>query len=149
MSENIEEAKIMAYSLAAPTIKEMLLAIAKYTNNDTTEIDSLYIDDNIGSFKIDNVNNKAAHIMLKTCDKNHDLNAEFNKLKPYINSDHWKQVLNWMSSLVLLVRSIYKQIYVSQFNFGSEFDHLEVDMDNTTLYVPNIDIRIGIFIEIV
>lgn len=141
----------LIYSLSLPSIKNLLLAIADKTDNtiNIEKINDLYNISEIGSFKIDySKDNKACvtYIILKNCDKDHNLTNEFDKLKPYLSEQQWNKVLGYLSSLVYFIRVVYENIY-KNIHMGTEYEKLLLDSSNTTLYVPNIDIRIGIFLE--
>lgn len=141
----------MTLSLSIPSIKPLLLDIANVTgiNNFIDKINDLHIDEAVGSFKIDYEKNnikESVYVTLKPCNATHNLTEQFDSIKPYLSEPQWTQVLKHVSFLVFLVRQVYEKIY-KDFDMGIEYGKLNVDLENTTLYVPGIETRIGIFLE--
>lgn len=141
----------MIYSLAIPSIKVLLIEIANKLNMDILDnINNLSInEDNIGSYKVDfekESKKETLYILLKTCTKDHDLSCQFNKIQPYISQSQWDQLLKYISSLVFLVRTIYTA-ECTKLGITHTYNTLNVDNTNTTLYINDIDTRIGIFVE--
>jgi hypothetical protein len=92
-------------------------------------------------YKKDDIS-KVVYIVLQDCDKEHNLTDQFDKLRPFISDDKWQHLLKCMSTIVFLIRSIFKEL-ISKFDVDYA---LLVDPSNTTLYVDGFPKRIGIFI---
>jgi hypothetical protein len=94
------------------------------------------------------------YIIMNKCDKDHDLNEQFNKIKRFFTEETWKQLLKHISMLIYLCRSIYKINIQScaddMFQLGydiNDVETLKIDPTNTTLYLfEEWDERMGIYI---
>ena len=142
----------MIYSLSIPVIKEVLYSIVdKCERTDLYgKIDELCPVGEIGSFKVtyqENGVKKDAYILLQICNVNHDLTLQFDKIKQYTTDDQWKQILKCLSSMIFIVRTIYIDMYNKLELDDIDYKELQVDPINTTLYIPNLSKRIGIFID--
>ena len=159
MDENIGK-RILA--MGFPSVRIMLYALAKKYDKHNIEdrIEEICHIQEIGCLNIDFFNkteNKkdTIFIFMKECTKDHNLDEQIDKLKPHIDEEKWKDVLKSLSSIILLTRSIYTSIYENNTEFIKElvgedinkYCKLHVDPINTTLYLPDIDDRIGIFFE--
>jgi hypothetical protein len=161
MDEDNLQKQILA--MGYPSAKIMLYELAKYYNRTDlfSEIENIFSISENGCLKIEynNItNNKKEYIIIymKECDKDHDLSIQMDKLKLYINQDKWNEVLKSLSMLILLIRSIYTTVYENNIDLicnivGVDnlpiFSKLHVDLSNTTLYLPMISTRLGIFFE--
>jgi hypothetical protein len=142
----------MLESMVIPVIKELLYKLVDHLDRKDLypTIDTMCDITELGSLKISyTINNEpyTTYIVLKICNKNHDLTAEFNKLSPYVSEIQWKQVLQTLSTVVLLVRTIYSKLYDNLGINDVQYSCLYVDPINTTLGIDGIDERIGIFID--
>lgn len=93
---------------------------------------------NLGAIKVNEM-----FIYLNICDKEHNLDIQFNKLKPNLSPDQWNKVLGIISMIIFMARTSYKNI-CEKHNIESI---LLVDNNNTTLYTNNSKKRIGIFVN--
>lgn len=162
MSEEEQFQKQML-ALGFPTVRIMLYALAKkygkeHVNQHIEEI--CHISD-VGVLNIDYYNKikdkkELIIIVLKQCTKDHDLSEQLDKLRPHLDDGKWNDVLKSLSTLILLARTIYTNIYDNNLDLIEEivgkneinkYNKLQVDIANTTLYLPDIDDRIGIFLE--
>lgn len=144
-------ARIMFHALANKYCREYL----------GPRIDEICHIQEVGCLNIDFFNkteNKKDNIFIfmKECNEKHDLDIQIDKLKPHIDEEKWKEVLKSLSAIILLTRSIYTSIYENNLDFIEElvgkenvnkYNKLQVDNSNTTLYLPDVDDRIGIFFE--
>jgi len=142
----------MLESMVIPVIKELLYKLVDQLDRRDLypTIDTMCDVPDLGSLKIDyTINNepKTTYIVLKICNKNHDLTTEFDKLSPYVSEMQWKQILQTLSTVVLLVRTIYSNLYNNLGINDVQYSCLYVDPINTTLCIDSIDDRIGIFID--
>jgi len=142
----------MIEMLTIPVIKDLLIILYnKYKICDEEKIIELdEYKSELGSIKVSyNKENetKCVYIILKICDKNHDLGTEINKIKPYVTEDQWKQILTYLSTTVFILRTIYSSIYEKLNCTSDAYKNLSVDMQNTTIYLDGVDERIGIFFE--
>lgn len=160
MDENISK-QILA--MGFPSARIMLLALAKYYNKEylNNEIEEICHIQEIGCLNVDyfnTVSNEKDNILifLKECDKDHDLSIQLDKLKNHLTEDKWKEVLKSLSAIILFARKIYTSIYVNNLELIrkivndeniNKYNTLFIDPINTTLYLPNLDDRIGIFFE--
>jgi len=144
--------KEILFSLSIPVIKEMLYKVLVLIDRTDKYPDVEYLcgESVVGSFKVNykiNDIDKVTYIVLKICKGNHDLTQEFNKLQPYLLPEQWKKIQGLLSSLILVVRSLYKDLYTKLELNEEKYSELYVDHCNTTLYLEDIDDRIGIFID--
>ena len=123
-------------------------------------IDSICSVQELGCYQVEYVNKfsdekELVYILIAPCDKDHNLTEQLDKLKVYVSDDEWAKVLKSLSTLVLLTRSIYSSIYLDNKKLfdsvvndtHTDYSKLSVDLTNTTMYLPNIPERIGIFLE--
>lgn len=102
-----------------------------------------------------------AYLRLAACPRGHDLGAQLDKLRLCVSEDGWKTVLQHLSALVCLGRSIYRTVALQKLDlirglFGLAADDgcerylsLQVDPANTTLYLdPAWPDRIGILVSL-
>lgn len=160
MDENISK-QILA--MGFPSARIMLYALAKRYCREYVgpRIEEICHIQEVGCLNID-FHNKFEDkkdnilIILKECDKNHDLSEQLNKLMVHLDTEKWKDVLKSLSTLILLARNIYTSIYENNLDLVEEivgkenidkYRKLQVDPANTTLYLPEIEDRIGIFFE--
>lgn len=149
-----EELGNIFQAISLPIIKEIVTIICKKINiyNDRKEKIGLLVSGNedlIGSFKIEytiNEEKKEAFLMFKICDSNHDVMTEFNKVKPYVTEEQWASVLKCVSSMIYILRTMYKEI-IKDFNISEEYSEIQVDYNKSSLYINNIEERIGVFVE--
>lgn len=139
------------YSLSVPIIKDFIYEIAKFENDEDILFKlSEFEVDVMGSIKIDyekEDNTKMSYyIVLKICENDHNINLEFNKIKPHISENQWNHILKYVSCLVCIVRTIYASSY-QNFDMGEKYKEILIDPETSTLYIPNFHKRIGIFIE--
>jgi len=160
MDENLSK-QILA--IGFPSVRIMLYALAKHFNKENVEsrIEEVCHIQDIGCFNIDYYNKETDKkdtvlIFLKECGADHNLSDQLNKLRPYLDDEKWKNILKTLSYLILLTRNIYVSIYdnnkelieeIVGINNIETYNKLNVDPDNTTLYLPNIEDRVGIFFE--
>ena len=145
---------IVIQSLSLPIIKDLLTIVVNKLDKYELYKDSLdsLIKDNdsvIGTFKIDYIKdgtNCEAYVLFKICDVNHDLTVEFNKVKNYISAEQWQHVLKHISTMIYVLRIMYKKV-INDMDLGDLYSELLVDILTTTMYLPGITERIGIFIE--
>jgi hypothetical protein len=148
----MEDVNKLLLSMVIPAIKTF---INQFDNIDNDKLNKLCWITEVGCLKVDYYNKKTEkqdtiHILLKECDKDHNLTNELDKLKQHLDDDKWNEILKQLSSLILLTRSIYSYTMqqLNQSEGSSKYDDiLSVDMDNTTLYIKNYNNRIGIFLE--
>jgi hypothetical protein len=119
----------------------------------------------VGCFKVD-FRDKATgearvlYMVLEECPPDHDLDAEFGKLKPHVTEEKWGEVCKHLSMLVYLARKTYEDVAKNNIElireiFGlpssdpcTEYLNYSVDLRNTTLFIkPDWPVRIGIFIR--
>lgn len=148
-------------SMGSNASRYMLKSYVSYFNrlDLLDKIDEICSVQEIGCYQVDYTNKfsnekEIIYILIAPCTKDHDLTNELDKLKPYISETEWNQVLKSLSTLVLITRSIYTSIYLDNkllfdecTNENTDFSKLQVDMSNTTMYLPSIPERIGIFLE--
>lgn len=150
-------------AMGFPSARIMLLALTGHFVKEHSKIEEYrqkieeicHIQE-VGCLKID-YNENSAFIFLKECKKDHDLSKQVDKLKNQMDPEKWKKVLESLSAVILLVRNIYTSIYdhnldligsiVAENDDVKKYRILQVDPSNTTLFLPNVDDRIGIFIE--
>jgi hypothetical protein len=124
----------------------------------------------IGCMQVDFFNNTTGapdkvYIVLDRCPRDHDLDAQFARLKPHVSADKWTEVCKSFSMLIFIGRSVYSQesrknIKLIQKIIGVSDDsgeHMEnvsqyldykIDPANTTLCLDNTwSHRIGIYIR--
>jgi hypothetical protein len=158
-----EDLQKQILAMGYPSTRIMLLALVKYFNKEymINDIENLFSITEIGCLKIDYINittneKECMLVYIKECDKDHDLSNEIDKLKNNVDKDKWDSVLKSLSFLILLIRSIYNTVYENNIdlirniisdNYLSMYNKLQVDIINTTLYLPYIDTRLGIFFE--
>lgn len=158
-----EELSTQILAMGFPSVRIMLLALSKYFNKEyvNPKIEEICHIQDVGFLNADYFDKKEDKrcnmlFFLKECQANHDLTIQLDKLKCHLDEDKWKDVLKSLSSLILLARNIYSIIYdhnkdLIQEIVGIEnidqYSKLQVDESNTTLYLPNIDTRVGIFFE--
>jgi hypothetical protein len=156
-----EDSTKLILAVGSHVSKIMLKSMVTYFNRqDLIEfIDTLCSVDEIGCYQIDYINKltdqqETAYIVLGACDKDHNLTEQLDKLKIYVTDTQWAKVLKSLSSLILLTRSIYSSIYLDNKQLfddvitnDQDYNKLLVDTANTTLYLPCVSERIGIFIE--
>jgi hypothetical protein len=102
-----------------------------------------------------------AYLVLHKCPRDHDLEAQLNKLKPHVLAEKWAEVTRSLSMLIYIGRSVYGQI--ARANLGlirdihgaaaddpcTDYLDLKVDVENTTLYLDaSWPSRIGIYIRL-
>jgi len=102
-----------------------------------------------------------AYLVLHKCPRDHNLEAQLNKLKPHVLAEKWAEVTRSLSMLIYIGRSVYGQI--ARANLGlirdihgaaaddpcTEYLDLKVDVENTTLYLDaSWPSRIGIYIRL-
>lgn len=160
MDENLSK-QILA--MGFPSVRIMLYALAKHFNKEyvTPRIEEICHIQEVGCFNVEFYNKfedkkDIIYILLKECKKDHNLTEQLDKLKMFLDDDKWKNILKALSTLILLTRNIYTSIYENNKDLieeivGTEnidkYDKLQVDMINTTLYLPDINDRIGIFFD--
>lgn len=133
------------YALSLPSIKNILKLIPNINQNMILEMPDI----DQGSLQITFDKNGKEHIiyvLLKECKKEHNLTEQMDKLMPYLNNEQQNKILQHMSALVLFIRTIYKSI-VQNLNIDNIYKELLIDTSNTTMFLPNIESRIGIFLE--
>jgi hypothetical protein len=156
------ELKEVIQSISLPIIKDYLILILKKENallrkDIIDKVNSLVKNNEglIGSFKI-NYNNgkkeKEAYLMFKICNNDHDIAKEFDKIKKYLSENQWKYVLNCISTMIYVLRMMYKGIIndfkeLDNFILPVEYSELSVDHSTSNLFIHGMDERIGIFIE--
>lgn len=160
MDENLSK-QILA--MGFPSARIMLHALAKYYNKEYigSKIEEICHIQDVGCLIIDYFNKcdekqEKVIVVLKNCDIDHNLTDQLNKVMIYVDSEKWKDVLKSLSTLIFLTRNIYTSIYENNLDVIEEivgkenidkYSKLLVDPMNTTLYLPNITDRIGIFFE--
>lgn len=158
MDENLSK-QILA--MGFPTTRIMLIALAKYFQKEyvISKIEDVCHIQEIGCFTVDYSIDDVKHslfILLKDCNKSHNLTEQLEKLKPHLSEDKWKEILKLLSYLLVLTRNIYCSIYDNNSDLIHEiigdasmekYSKLLVDPVNTTLYLPDLDQRVGIFFE--
>jgi len=97
-----------------------------------------------------------AYLYLDLSEINHNLTYELEKIKKYILPEKWKDILKSLSTMIFILRTVYKQVYNEFIDIihsvcpSIDFSDLNVDIANTTLYVEELfPVRIGIFIRYV
>lgn len=160
MDENLSK-QILA--MGFPSARIMLIALAKHFNKEQLmpRIEEICHIQDIGCFSVDYYNKEEdkksnLFILLKDCKADHDLSDQLNKLRRHLDDKKWDEILNTLSSLILLSRNIYTSLYDNNKDLIEEivgiddipkYNKLLVDPLNTTLYLPGIEDRIGIFLE--
>lgn len=148
-------------AMGFPSARILFLALAKHFDKEylNPKIEELCHIQDIGCFSVDYYNkleDKKCNlfIILKDCKADHDLTFQLDKLKVHLDDDKWKDVLSKLSALIVLARTIYSSLYNSNKDLFEEivgnvekYSVLQVDISNTTLYLPDIDDRVGIFLE--
>lgn len=158
-----EELSKQILAMGFPSTRIMLYALSKHYNKEyvNPRIEEICHIQDIGCLNIDYHNKYEDKkdnmvIVLKECNKNHNLSDQLNKLMVHLDSEKWKDVLKALSTLILLARNIYTSIYENNLDLigeivGNEnidkYRKMQVDPLNTTLYLPDINDRIGIFFE--
>lgn len=142
----------MLLSTSVPVIKDMLYRVLETLDKTDKypQVEQLCGQPELGSFKVNYTKNdekKETYIVLKICKVNHDLTAEFQKLQPYVTEQQWKQILILLSRLILVIRSLYHDLYTKLELDEIRYGDLYVDYLNSTLYIEGIEDRIGIFID--
>lgn len=138
---------VKAADLTGAKKQSILKAIANISP--ITEVGCMHVNFyNNTTKKIDN-----AYMMLDECAPDHDLTAEFDKIKPHISSEKWVEITKSLGVLLYTARSVYGNIVRSNSIlkniWGNEADLTEfmdykVDTANTTLYInESWPIRIG------
>jgi len=120
----------------------------------------------VGCMKVDFYNQTTksidvAYLILDVCPKDHDIEAQLDKLHVHVSTEKWPEVLHHISMLFYIGRSTYAQLSRIHLNLiqdiqglGSDdpctkFLDLQVDMDNTTLYYDiELPKRVGIFVKL-
>ena len=102
-----------------------------------------------------------AYLVLHKCPRDHNLEAQLNKLKPHVLAEKWAEVTRSLSMLIYIGRSVYGQI--ARANLGlirdihgaaaddpcTDYLDLKVDVENTTLYLDaSWPSRIGIYVRL-
>ncbi len=160
MDENVSK---QVLAMGFPSTRIMLYALANhfdknYVGNRIEEI--CHIQD-VGCLNIDYFNKYTEQkdnmlIIMKECTSDHNLSEQLDKLKVHLDDSQWAEVLKSLSTVILLIRTIYTSIYENNLDLieeivGTEniskYSKLNVDSFNTTLYLPDIDDRIGIFFQ--
>lgn len=160
MDENLSK-QILA--MGFPSARIMIYALAKKYDKEyvAPRIEEICHIQEVGCFNVEYYNkfedkNDNIFIVLKECKADHDLSDQLNKLRLHLDTDKWNNILKALSSLILLARNIYTSIYENNKDLieeivGNEnidkYNKLHVDMSNTTLYLPDVEDRIGIFFE--
>jgi hypothetical protein len=120
----------------------------------------------IGCMQVDFLNKSTnkqdrVYLVLDVCQKNHDLTAELDKIKPFVTEEKWVDVLKSLANLIFFGRTVYanesrKHVTLIHDIVGpetkaetlAELLNFKVDPDNTTLYLdPLWSERIGIFVR--
>ena len=95
-----------------------------------------------------------AYLTLRECPKDHNLDAQLNKIKGRCPADRWTEVLKHLSMLVNTGISVYNQIASAhaplvQKLMGKDKVPIQVDMRNTTLLLdPEWRNRVGIYVDL-
>lgn len=160
MDENLSK---QVLAMGFPSVRILLHALANHYNkpNLIPRIEEICHIQEVGCLNIDYFNkndNKrdTMIILLKECKSDHDLSFQLDKLKPHLDTDKWNSVLRALSTLILLARNIYSSVYESNISLIEEivgrskvetYRKLYVDILNTTLYLPGIDDRVGIYLD--
>ena len=160
MDENIQK-QILA--MGFPSTRIFLYSLAKKYNKEYVgpHIEDICHIQDIGCLNVDFYNIKEDKkdnilIFLKQCTKDHNLSEQLDKLKVHLDDEKWKSILKSLSTVILLVRSIYTNIYEHNLDLIEEivgkeninkYKKLQVDLSNTTLYLPDVEDRIGIYFE--
>lgn len=160
MDENLSK-QILA--MGFPSARIMLHALAKKFNKEYVcpRIEEVCHIQEIGCLNIEFFNkfeDKKDNILifLKECKDNHDLSYQLDKLMVHLDAEKWKDVLKSLSTMILLTRNIYTSIYENNLDLIEEivgkenidkYRKLQVEPSNTTLYLPDVEDRIGIFFE--
>lgn len=150
-------------ALGFPSVRIMLHAISKHFDklHVSSRIEEICHVQEVGCISVEFFNKNLEQketivIVLKECKKNHNLTEQLNKLKVHLDEDKWNNILKNISSMVFIARSLYASIYEHNLDLieeivGSDninkYSKLSIDIDNTTLFLPDIDDRIGIFLE--
>lgn len=94
-----------------------------------------------------------AYLVLDICDRDHDLTAQFDLLRPRVSEEQWMTILKHMSFLIGMGRRVFSLLAASHPEIisavrGNDDTTLHVDPTNTTLYMTeSFPKRIGIFIR--
>lgn len=159
MDENLSKQTL---AMGFPTARIMLHALAKKYKKEyvSPRIEEICHIQEVGCLNVDFYNkiedkHDTIVIVLKECNKDHDLSYQLNKLMIHVDAEKWQNVLKSLSAVILLARNIYTSIYDNNLDLVEEitgqdidkYHKLLVDTANTTLYLPGIDDRIGIFLE--
>lgn len=150
-------------AMGFPSARIMLYALAKHFNKEYVgpRIEEICHIQEVGCLNIDYYNkfeDKKDNILifLKECKADHNLSDQLDKLRIHLDVEKWNEVLKALSTIILLTRNIYASIYDNNIDLIKEiigetdihkYNKLQVDMDNTTLYLPDIEDRIGIFFD--
>lgn len=141
------------YSISIPLIKELFFHLLTFLDMKSMffKVDEICGHQPLGSLKISYKHNnemKDTYLVLKICYKNHDLTKEFDKLQPYLSEEQWQKILQSVSMLIYIVRMLYKNLFPQLSLEDSEkYSELQIDPTNTTLFLEDIDERIGVFID--
>ena len=162
MDDNVKKQML---AMGFPSLRILLYALVKKYNkgNDyNVHIENICHIQEVGCLDIkyfNKVSNKqeTAFIVLKECKADHDVSYELDKLRVHLNEEQWSNILKSLSFVILLTRSIYSSIYEENLDFiqnivGNDvglYNTVHVDPANTTLYLPDVEDRIGIFVECV
>lgn len=160
MDENLSR-QILA--MGFPSARIMLYALAKHFDKEyvSPKIEEICHIQEVGCLNIDYYNKfedkkDNIFILLKDCKADHNLSDQLDKLRLHLDAEKWNDILKSLSSLILLARNIYTSVYENNKDLieeivGNEnidkYRKLQVDMANTTLYLPDIEDRVGIFFE--
>jgi len=129
------------------------------------DIDAISPITEIGCMKVDFFNKKTnqadvAYLVLDRCSNNHCLSTQLDKLKNVVADVKWPDVIRSISMLIHIGRSVYsqvsrkniniiRQIYNKSINDCAKYLDLQVDLDNTTLYLDESWLgRVGIYIKL-
>ena len=150
-------------ALGFPSVRIMLYAMANHFDKAyvSPRIEEICHVQEIGCINVEYFNkttekDETVIIVLKECKSDHNLTEQLDKLRINIDEDKWSKVLKNISSMLFVARSLYASIYKSNLDLIGEivgvdnisnYNTLIVDVTNTTLYLPNIDDRIGIYLE--
>jgi hypothetical protein len=158
-----EDMPKLILSIGSNAARYMLKSlVTHYNRSDLLDrIDLICSVQELGCYQIDYTNKfsnekEIAYILIAPCTEDHDLTEQLDRLRVYVSSEEWATVLKSLSTLILLTRSIYNSVYMDNKDMFNEvtsddtnldYSTLQVDMSNTTLYLPNVSERIGIYLE--
>lgn len=143
MDENTK----LIFMMVVPVIKDYVIALAEKEDikGVNKKLSELHGFENVGAMQLRYGGVKNSYIMLAVCKEDHDLENEFNKIRPYIKDDDWASLLKTLSVIVNLAISCY-YIMLKDAGIDSSKYMLSVDKKNTTLYINDFDIRLGVTI---